>query len=253
MSQKFLETETLDIHAGGRDLIFPHHENEIAQAEALTGKPFARYWIHHGLLTINGQKMSKSLGNFVTIQDFLAKYKDADLLKLFFLSAHYSHPTDYSENKIAEAKKQRKSFDAFFERASLVAEGKTRPVFSDKEKVAVDRLCAKFEQVMEDDFNTPQALAVLFELMDFASAREGVYAYARSRLEVFFGVLGLEVKMPLELSKEVLEKEQQRQQAKKDNNFSEADRIREEMKVRLKVLPSDTPFGVIFTRISDEG
>ncbi|MBU3958765.1 MAG: cysteine--tRNA ligase, partial [Candidatus Omnitrophica bacterium] len=86
MSQKFLKTDTLDIHAGGRDLIFPHHENEIAQSEALTGKPFAKYWIHHGLLTINGQKMAKSLGNFVTIKDFIAKYKIADFLKMFFLT-----------------------------------------------------------------------------------------------------------------------------------------------------------------------
>lgn len=105
MSQKFLNTQTLDIHAGGRDLIFPHHENEIAQAEALTDKPFAKYWLHHGLLTINGQKMSKSLGNFVTIKDFIFKYKDPDLLKLFFLSAHYSHPMDYSDERINEAKK----------------------------------------------------------------------------------------------------------------------------------------------------
>ncbi|MFZ5799885.1 MAG: cysteine--tRNA ligase, partial [Candidatus Omnitrophota bacterium] len=87
MSQKFLNTPTLDIHAGGRDLIFPHHENEIAQAEALSGKPFAKYWIHHGLLTINGQKMAKSLGNFVTVKDFLLKFPP-DVLKIFFLQSH---------------------------------------------------------------------------------------------------------------------------------------------------------------------
>ena len=84
MSQAFLKSETLDIHAGGRDLIFPHHENEIAQSESFTGKPFAKYWIHHGLLTMNGQKMSKSSGNFITIKDFILKYSDSDLLKIFF-------------------------------------------------------------------------------------------------------------------------------------------------------------------------
>jgi cysteinyl-tRNA synthetase len=98
--------DQFDIHGGGIDLIFPHHENEIAQSEG-AGKKFAKYWMHHGLLTINGQKMAKSLGNFITVKDFLDKYKEADLLKLFFLSAHYSHPIDYAENKIEEASKEK--------------------------------------------------------------------------------------------------------------------------------------------------
>ncbi len=98
MSSDILGSE-FDIHGGGLDLIFPHHENEIAQSEA-AGAKFARYWLHHGLLTINGQKMSKSLGNFVTIKDFIYKYKNADLLKLLFLSTHYAHPVDYTEEKI---------------------------------------------------------------------------------------------------------------------------------------------------------
>ena len=102
MSSDILGDE-FDIHGGGIDLIFPHHENEIAQSEG-AGKKFARYWIHHGLLTINGQKMAKSLGNFITVKDFLDKYKDADLLKLLFLSAHYSHPIDYNDQKIEETK-----------------------------------------------------------------------------------------------------------------------------------------------------
>ena len=103
MSQKYLKTDTLDIHAGGRDLIFPHHENEIAQSEAKTGKPFARYWMHHGLLTINEQKMSKSSGNFITISDILSKYP-ADVLKIFYLQAHYSRPIDFTWEKMEEAK-----------------------------------------------------------------------------------------------------------------------------------------------------
>ncbi|MFA5100016.1 MAG: cysteine--tRNA ligase, partial [Candidatus Omnitrophota bacterium] len=102
MSTKYLRTDTIDIHAGGRDLIFPHHENEIAQAEALTGRTFATHWIHHGLLTINGQKMSKSLGNFITIKDALKKYHP-DVIKIFFLQAHYSSPIDFSDKKMEEA------------------------------------------------------------------------------------------------------------------------------------------------------
>ena len=120
MSMKHLKTQTLDIHAGGRDLIFPHHENEVAQSEALTGKPFAKYWIHHGLLTINGQKMSKSLGNFITIKDALTKYT-ADEIKMFFLFSHYTSAIDFTEEKILEAKKALAKFDVLFWKAADVA------------------------------------------------------------------------------------------------------------------------------------
>ena len=211
MSQKFLKTETLDIHAGGRDLIFPHHENEIAQSEALTGKPFAKYWLHHGLLTINGQKMAKSLGNFITIKDFIAKYKDADLLKLFFLSTHYSHPIDYTEEKIEESAKRKDSFDTFFQKAStwkqfwnhwysrpeLVAlRNKTKTPFIDKDKDRVDSISEKFRQAMDDDFNTPQALGHLFELMDLglgfiSSDKEEGFSYIESLLKESLNLFGI--------------------------------------------------------------
>ncbi len=209
MSQKFLKTETLDIHAGGRDLIFPHHENEIAQSEALTDKPFAKYWLHHGLLTINGQKMSKSLGNFITIKEFINKYKYADLLKLFFLSTHYSHPIDYTEEKIEESAKRKDSFDTFFQKAStwkqfwnhwysrpeLVAlRNKTKTPFIDKDRV--DSISEKFRQAMDDDFNTPQALGHLFELMDLglgfiSSDKEEGFSYIESLLKEFLNLFGI--------------------------------------------------------------
>ena len=232
MSQKFLKTETLDIHAGGRDLIFPHHENEIAQAEVLTGKPFAKFWIHHGLLTINGQKMSKSLGNFVTISDFIAKYKNADLLKLFFLSAHYSHPIDYTEDKINEARKQKKTFDDFFEKTSTsrLTEGKQRPSLLESDRLKIDNICKEFEKAMDDDFNTSKALASLFELTDFSSAREGVFEYGNSRLTDLFNILGLEVKSKINLSELIKMKVQERDIARKNKDFKRADEIREEIK-----------------------
>ena len=157
MSQKFLKTDTLDIHAGGRDLVFPHHENELAQAEACTGKPFAKYWIHHWLLTINGQKMAKSLGNFITIKDFINKYKNSDLLKLFFLSAHYSHPIDYNEEKIEEAKKQKESLDGFFNTIYILHRGEAEPIISDKDRNKIYSIFNKFEEAMDNDFNTAQA------------------------------------------------------------------------------------------------
>ena len=119
MSMKHLKTQTLDIHAGGRDLIFPHHENEIAQSESLTGKPFAKYWIHHGLLTINSQKMAKSLGNFVTVKDALKKYP-ADILKMFYLQAHYSKPIDFSEKNMQTAASALEGFHIFFDKAERI-------------------------------------------------------------------------------------------------------------------------------------
>jgi len=166
MSRKFLKADTLDIHAGGRDLIFPHHENEIAQAEALTDKPFAKYWIHHGLLTINGQKMSKSLGNFVTIKDFMDKYKDADLLKLFFLSAHYAHPIDYTQERIEEAKKAYERIDILMKRLEEIYGTRDVNEVISGGTGAIGQFKDKFIEYMDDDFNTPRALSVLFDMVN---------------------------------------------------------------------------------------
>lgn len=162
MSMKHLHTQTLDIHAGGRDLIFPHHENEIAQSEALTGKPFAKYWIHHGLLTINNQKMAKSSGNFITIQQALAKYT-VDELKMFFLFSHYTSNIDFSDEKILEARKALGKFDMLFYRASgLLKDKNAEPV----QAGFITKYKNEFIQAMDDDFNTPKALAALFNLIN---------------------------------------------------------------------------------------
>ena len=229
MSSDILGDE-FDIHGGGLDLIFPHHENEIAQSEG-AGKKFARYWIHHGLLTINGQKMSKSLGNFITVKDFLDKYKNADFLKLLFLSTHYSHPVDFTEEKIREAKKQKKTFDNFFEKvnSSRLMKGKQKPALSEKDKSRIDGFCQEFEKAMDDDFNTPKALASLFELTDFASAREGAFDYGKSKLEGLFNILGLKVKPKVELPKEIEEKAEERDSAREKKDFKKADEKRNEI------------------------
>ena len=162
MSMKHLHTQTLDIHAGGRDLIFPHHENEIAQSEALTGVLFAKYWIHHGLLTINGQKMSKSSGNFITIEQALAKYS-VDEIKMFFLFSHYASNIDFSEDKILEARKALGKFDTLFYRASCLLKNKNvEPV----QAGFVSKYKHEFIEAMDDDFNTPKALAALFNLIN---------------------------------------------------------------------------------------
>lgn len=157
MSQKFLKTDTLDIHAGGRDLIFPHHENEIAQVEALTGKPFAKYWIHHGLLTINGQKMAKSLGNFVTVKDFLEEKPDY-ILKLFFLSAHYRSPLDYNDETIHTASENAKTIGIFFHAIKEYEE-------KNKQNKKIQEFTDKFIAAMDDDFNMPIGLSILLDMV----------------------------------------------------------------------------------------
>jgi len=243
MSQKFLETETLDIHAGGRDLIFPHHENEIAQAESLTGKPFAKYWIHHGLLTINGQKMSKSLGNFVTISDFITKYQDADLLKLFFLSTHYSHPIDYTESKIKEVRQAKNRIKLFLDKSRKMLKGKDIG-FKDYEEIR--RLRDKFQDVMDDDFNTPQALACLFDLMSLANKKieDLCFVYnAKEALKEFMRIFGIKIKEgELLIGPKIESMVKQREEAKKKKNYALADKIRADLEENGIIL-EDTKDG----------
>ncbi len=258
MSQKFLNTDTLDIHAGGRDLIFPHHENEIAQSEARTGRPFAKYWIHHGLLTINKQKMAKSLGNFVTIKDFIRRYGSADILKLFFLSTHYSHPIDYNEDKIEDARKQKKSFDDFFDKVTSWSVLKTgiKQSPSARDRARVDNICSRLIQAMDDDFNTPVALACLFDLIDLASSfisldKEEMFNYIKSQLEIFFVIFGLKVKT-ISIPEEAKRLLYERAQARKSRDFKKADALRRLIEERFGFLVSDTANSVTITEMSHD-
>jgi len=253
MSQKFLKTQTLDIHAGGRDLIFPHHENEIAQAEALTGKPFARYWIHHGLLTINGQKMSKSLGNFVTIKDFIAKYKNPDLLKLFFLSAHYSHPVDYTDEKMEEARQAIERIMIFMEKADKIKPKFAIPFFKKKFK-EIEGLKSKFIAGLDNDFNTPEALACVFELVNTAnkniSQADFVFS-AKTVLKEMLGILGVSLQ-PVKTRSGVSEDQvksmiRDRTNAKQAEDYALADKIRRELEDKGVIL-EDTKEGTTWRR-----
>lgn len=251
MSQKFLKADTIDIHAGGRDLIFPHHENETAQAEAATGKPFAKYWIHHGLLTINGQKMAKSLGNFITIKDFIEKYNDADLLKLFFLSAHYSHPIDYTSEKIDEAKKALERIVILLDKMNAQeTEGRRQKT----EKISeIEDARKKFIEAMDDDFNTPEGLAAIFELVNIANKNiedSNFLSRARDLLFELAGIFGLELKeeagsKELPASASVLV--EKRNEARKKGDFKEADRIRKELE-KSGVILEDTKEGTTWRR-----
>ncbi len=162
MSIKHLGTETLDIHAGGRDLIFPHHENEIAQAEALTGKTFAKIWVHHGLLTIHDQKMAKSLGNFITVQDALREHS-VDALKLFFLSTHYASSIDYTQEKLRDMDKGVAKFRQLFARLAAVAQPKLSVTMNEVEFVLDAK--EKIQAALDADLNTALALGHIFDLV----------------------------------------------------------------------------------------
>ncbi|MFH1202354.1 MAG: cysteine--tRNA ligase [Candidatus Omnitrophota bacterium] len=252
MSQKFLKTDTLDIHAGGRDLIFPHHENEIAQAEALSGKPFARYWIHHGLLTINAKKMAKSLGNFVTVKDFIKKYKHANILKFFFLSTHYSHPVDYTEANIDLAIKVNERLFIMLNKVNRIfteldVRTKEQIVEKAKNDKAFEDIRSRFEDSMDDDFNMPQALAVLQELItrtniviteypqltNKAINLERLYFSCYIFLPEIAHILGLNLNVASEmgeyLNEEIEDLILKRNEAKKNKDFELADKIRTEL------------------------
>ncbi len=254
MSSDILGDE-FDIHGGGVDLIFPHHENEIAQSEG-ADKKFARFWLHNGLLTIKGEKMAKSLGNFITIKDFLNKYKDADYLKLLFLNAHYRHPVDYSDEKIEEMKKQKKIFDNFFDKVIswlLTKPGRKETEATDEDKTAIENMCIEFQDAMDDNFNTPQALAVLFKIADLSSNfisadKKGAFNAIKIRMEQFLKIFGLKAKQSQALPKEIIEKVIEREKAREDKSFQKADAIRKEIETTFNGVLADTNSGITFIR-----
>ncbi|MDD5680878.1 MAG: cysteine--tRNA ligase, partial [Candidatus Omnitrophica bacterium] len=192
MSSDILGDE-FDIHGGGIDLIFPHHENEIAQSEG-AGKKFARYWMHNGLLTINSQKMAKSLGNFITISVFLEKYKDPDILKIFFLSSHYHMPVDFTDEAIEAAKAAVERFNIFFGTVEdFVSRNKAgSPKGADKEFLKA--IHAEFEKAMDDDFNTARALAVLFEAVTAGNSMINSDKFSPEKKAAFLNELVSQVK-----------------------------------------------------------
>lgn len=239
MSIKHLGTETLDIHAGGRDLIFPHHENEIAQAEALTGKTFARMWIHHGLLTIGGQKMAKSLGNFITVQDALQKHS-VNAFKLFFLSTHYASSIDYTEEKLGDMEKNVAKFKALIKRAADVGPDKLGVKLTDVE-FAVDAR-EKILEALDADFNTAGALGHLFELVTAANRfiDEGkqneyfegsVHQTVKLLQEIVEGVFGISLQdAPAGVSAEDEALLSERVEARKARNWKRSDELRDLLK-----------------------
>ncbi len=262
MSMKYLG-ETMDIHGGGLDLIFPHHENEIAQSEAYTGKTFARYWVHNGFVMVNREKMSKSLGNFFTVKEILEKFSP-DVLRLFLLSTHYRSPIDFSIERLEEAKRSFERLTNFL-RIREVIEG-LEILEGEGSPVNVGAFRKEFEEAMDDDFNTARALGALFELIREANLlkdralKEGKITKAEkfSLLEALDLVEGalktLGFRLEGERGEKGIEDEliklliEVRGELRKKKEFALADLIRDRLK-ELGIALEDLPTGTVYKRI----
>lgn len=255
MSKKYLGDE-IDIHAGGEDLIFPHHENEIAQSEAANGKNFARYWMHNAFLNIDNHKMSKSAGNFFTVRDIVAKY-DPMVLRFFMLSAHYRSPLNFSAELMEAAANGLDRIRTAVSTLAFKAQNAEAAELSDAEKELLEKAQAyadKFDQAMDDDFNTADALAAIFELVKFANTLG-----EESHSKAFWNALGEEIKtladicgLTVETKQELLAEDiealiQERQDARKAKNFARADEIRNEL-LEKGIILEDTREGVKWKR-----
>ena len=250
MARKYLG-DTIDIHAGGQDLIFPHHENEIAQSEGTTGKPFARYWLHNGYIKVDNEKMSKSLGNFFTVREISKEY-DLEVVRFFMLSAHYRNPVNFSREMLEQAKSGlERLYNARINLEHLAKNSPVSPLRSgEKDKLkSIQRHKESFENAMDDDLNTADALAAIFELVKEVNTytleeiSEELALKSRDLLMELAGVLGLLIKEEGEMDKEVQELIDKREEARKERNWILSDSIRDRLKEKGIIL-EDTPQGV---------
>ncbi|WP_368653585.1 cysteine--tRNA ligase [Ornithinibacillus sp. 4-3] len=254
MAKKYLG-ETIDIHAGGQDLTFPHHENEIAQSEALNEKPFANYWMHNGYMNIDNEKMSKSLGNFILTKDLLANH-DPQVLRFFMLSVHYRNPINFTEDLLESAKNSFERIKTAYFNLSHRKETSTNLPQDNTEWFAkIDDLRKQFEEAMNDDFNTANAISVLFDIAKEANVylnekqtSEEVIEAFQALLRTFLGVLGIELQEEAELLDDEIEALiAEREDARKNRDFARADAIRDELRSQDIIL-EDTAQGVRWKR-----
>ena len=255
MSKKYLG-ESIDIHGGGEDLVFPHHENEIAQSEAVSGKQFVRYWMHNAFLNIDNIKMSKSLGNFKTVRQISEEY-DLQVLRFFMLSAHYRSPLNFSREMMDGAKASLDRILTAMDHLRDCLAAATERELTDTETAelaAFDALREKFEAAMDDDFNTADAISAVFEMVKRANitvTKESAAAYIRSvkeLLEKLLDVLGIHAERKEEsLDARVEALIEERQTARKEKNYARADEIRAEL-TAMGILLEDTKEGVKWKR-----
>ena len=255
MSKKYLG-EQIDIHAGGEDLVFPHHENEIAQSEAANGKEFAKYWLHNAFLNIDNKKMSKSLGNFFTVREISEKY-DLQVLRFFMLSAHYRSPLNFSSDLMEAAKSGLDRIITATDNLKFLADNAKTETLTSNEEDALTKTqdyVAAFEKAMDDDFNTADAIAAIFDLVKYANTTangDSSKAYVTALYELIVklaDVLGIVVEKKEELLDADIEALiQERQVARKERNFARADEIRDELLAKGIIL-EDTREGVKWKR-----
>jgi len=254
MAKKYLG-ETIDIHAGGQDLSFPHHENEIAQSEALSGKTFSNYWMHNGYINIDNEKMSKSLGNFVLVHDII-KLIDPMLLRFFMLSVHYRHPINYSEELLQEAKNGFERIKTAYQNLKHRLESSTNLTEEDEKWLKeIEDEKQVFMKVMDDDFNTANAISVLYQLAKSANqylleshTSTKVLNQFLQTFDELSNVLGINlVKEEAMLDEEIEALIQKRTEARKNRDFALADQIRDQLK-DLNIIIEDTPQGIRWKR-----
>lgn len=254
-SKKYLGDE-IDIHAGGEDLIFPHHENEIAQSEAANGKPFAHYWMHNAFLNIDNHKMSKSAGNFFTVRDIVAKY-DPMVLRFFMLSAHYRSPLNFSAELMEAAANSLERIRTAVATLQFKAQNAEDSELTEQEKELLAQAAgfeAKFDQAMDDDFNTADAIAAIFELVKFANTcgdaehTKAFWEALKEKITTLSDVCGLIVEKKEELlDADVEALIEERQAARKAKNFARADEIRQQL-LDMGIVLEDTREGVKWKR-----
>ena len=255
MSKKYLGEE-IDIHAGGEDLIFPHHENEIAQSECCNGKEFARYWMHNAFLNIDNRKMSKSLGNFFTVREIGEKY-DLQVLRFFMLSAHYRSPLNFSADLMEASKNALDRIINAVDNLKFLAGSAAEGEMTEAEKKEAEGLTEyekKFDEAMDDDFNTADAIAAIFELVKYANSNvtaENTKAFINAVKEKIISlsdILGLIVEKEEEILDSDIEKLiEERQAARKEKNFARADEIRN-LLLEKGIVLKDTREGVKWER-----
>lgn len=255
MARKYLG-DTIDIHAGGEDLQFPHHENEIAQSESLTGKPFANYWLHNGMINIDNKKMSKSEGNFFTVREIGEKY-DLEILRFFLLSSHYRSPMNFSEDNMEQAKNGlerlyngKKTIEELIESSQDLDQNEEDKVIMS----AIDTLEDKFNASLEDDLNTADAIASLFEVIRYANTNltkdvsKKTLEYVLDKLITLSEVLGLLSKKEEMLDSEIQDMIDARNQARLDKDYQKSDDIRDEL-LKKGITLMDSKEGVTWRRI----
>ena len=250
MSRRYLGP-TLDIHAGGQDLQFPHHENEIAQSEACNGVPFAKYWMHNAYITIDKEKMSKSLGNFFTVREIREKYK-GEVIRYFLLSGHYRSPIDFNDNLMEMSKASLARFENARKNLEFLIEKGEGQMTDDEKKVfeSYDSYRAKFKEAMDDDLNTADAISAIFELVTAINqaVKDGASKeFAQKSLDTLLElthVLGLlEAEEDADVDDEIKKLVDEREAARAAKDFAKADQIRDELKAKGITL-KDTPQGV---------